>query len=398
MAHLAGTKLDTFVALKERLGYNFLTENLFRYESGCEENEDLQFLIHGETTPNIRDLTLIGKAKVFYSKLPFDPVLFHDHKIALIDNSGIWMSKNKNLAENLKKRRLEYIKNLPAIDGQEVLPVFSMISNLSISPDIISGYLDGFNDVDTHPPSLSRSERSELSLTDMDTIIREFSYSRIKDLELDLKSLDVEFWQNLKISDIFGVPWRYGSDLGRKIAGHVNKKGKNYPIINKTGKFIEKVTEPIKTMFLADAMPYVPYDTEELFLNWVVAYGYLRSGRFNEALPFFEKVISTNGNFEKMLATYDIDLDKHTSALSNIRDYGYSLLCCGRTREAIRVLNMGLDIMPPSNLHNYLGIAFQIEGNYSESLNHYKKELEVNPQHPTASRSIRRIESLERLL
>jgi tetratricopeptide (TPR) repeat protein len=78
---------------------------------------------------------------------------------------------------------------------------------------------------------------------------------------------------------------------------------------------------------------------------------------------------------------------------SELNRLGYQLLRAGKTREAVAIFKLNVEMYPEaSNPYDSLGEAYAAAGNKELALENYSKSLELDPKNDNARRVIQRLE------
>lgn len=86
--------------------------------------------------------------------------------------------------------------------------------------------------------------------------------------------------------------------------------------------------------------------------------------------------------------------DTYNFAENELNTLGYRLLSTGKTKDAIEIFKLNVEMFPDSfNPYDSLGEAYLADGNKELALKNYRKSVELNPNNEGGKAAIKRIES-----
>lgn len=88
--------------------------------------------------------------------------------------------------------------------------------------------------------------------------------------------------------------------------------------------------------------------------------------------------------------------ENYDFAESELNTLGYRLLASGKTKDAIEIFKLNVEMFPEaSNPYDSLGEAYLADGNKELALKNYRKSVELDPENANGIAAIKRIESGE---
>jgi hypothetical protein len=336
---------------------------------------------------------IIGK----YSPYAFDIHIFlNDDRMYTITENGFWTSNNPEQIAELKSREENYRNSLPTIDRQEVHPVFSMIDSINFTPDIICAYLgdDPVKQIDL----LSSSDKSTMVRVEPKTVSDALKHQQRKKkfmtMPIQVAMIDdaLERGDTLCIFD-GSMEWALHPSFAVVMDKHLNP---DYVFLGE-----KKLAEFDKKWYhlfgLKGSIDYenVIQDPEGLGVTLALMEQYVRRARYADVIRLTDIVLKANTLvLEKThsMINQDYDPKKYHATLMN--NYGYALMGLKRFDESIAAFQLGIDTHEQMFLNNNLATALQTQFKYEDAIRYYRRELEVNPGHETAKRSLDRIDKI----
>jgi tetratricopeptide (TPR) repeat protein len=363
-------KILNLKKIRELTGF----ENKFRdmlFAIHNDEKPELSF--HGSYMQYMISAIAAERACGRYSKNPYDFFLVEDQRIVVINDEGIWGGKGS--PDRINSRFCKFLQSLPIIDRQETNPVRAMIDS-SVRSEIIHSYLEG-EDIESRFIIDKAEIKKFNSMTPEEAA--EYLGKYTSPIDMDFRLYFIE-------GEMYYKDWQVKAEHIKK---HLDE------IIPK----MEEIQQPIKDLYklltLEKVLSEGQINSLEIILTRTnIIHEYHTHGMFEKALMHLEELGKEN-RFTEYLVEGGLYPDETTALAVYYNNLGYTLLTLNKPYEAINIIKKGLELGVFPSMHNNFATALQVAEKYSEAEEEYKKELEVNPSHITAKRSINRVKLLQ---